>query len=97
MKYIALWTIAIYQKYLSPKKGYSCAHRILHNDQSCSGYCAENLKKHGFVSTVVVMPSRFHQCHKAGVELSERKPGEDTGKSCFIAEILSYACCFAFN
>ena len=105
MKHIALWIIAIYQKYISPKKGYSCAHRILNNGQSCSSYCSENLKKHGFVSTVVVMPSRFRQCYKAGIELSEhkktprrdRKPGEDTEKACFIAEILSYACCFAFN
>ncbi|MEH2260005.1 membrane protein insertion efficiency factor YidD [Nostoc sp.] len=30
--------ISQYQKYLSPLKGYSCPHRLLYGNESCSQY-----------------------------------------------------------
>ncbi|HAZ49213.1 MAG TPA: hypothetical protein DDW76_23430 [Cyanobacteria bacterium UBA11369] len=31
-------SIKAYQRYISPHKGFSCAHRLLYGGESCSGY-----------------------------------------------------------
>ncbi len=38
MNKIAVALISGYQEYISPRKGFSCAYRILHGDESCSHY-----------------------------------------------------------
>ncbi|WP_228061460.1 membrane protein insertion efficiency factor YidD [[Phormidium] sp. LEGE 05292] len=38
IRQIACTSISGYQKYLSPHKGFSCAHRILYGGESCSAY-----------------------------------------------------------
>ncbi|WP_109764878.1 membrane protein insertion efficiency factor YidD [Pleionea mediterranea] len=105
MRHIALCLIVLYQKYISPKKGYRCAHRVLHNGPSCSSYCADNLRRHGFIKSIAKMRWRFRECNEAAMELNERKKNprekrkqdDDADKACWIAEGLSYACCFSLS
>ncbi|WP_292844188.1 membrane protein insertion efficiency factor YidD [Nostoc sp. NMS8] len=35
---MAIDSITAYQKYISPSKGFSCFHRLLHGGDSCSNY-----------------------------------------------------------
>ena len=36
LRRLLILLISAYQRYLSPHKGYSCAHRLLHGGESCS-------------------------------------------------------------
>ncbi len=40
---LAIAAITGYQRYLSPYKGFRCAHRVLHQGESCSQYSANCL------------------------------------------------------
>jgi putative component of membrane protein insertase Oxa1/YidC/SpoIIIJ protein YidD len=40
MANIAVGTIKLYRRYLSPLKGFRCAHNALHACGSCSGFLA---------------------------------------------------------
>ncbi|WP_242032792.1 membrane protein insertion efficiency factor YidD [Oscillatoria sp. FACHB-1406] len=33
---LAIAAIGVYQRHLSPRKGFACAYRVLHNRDSCS-------------------------------------------------------------
>ncbi len=46
-KKLALVAIAGYQRYLSPLKGYACAHRVHGGGQSRSTYARRAIARHG--------------------------------------------------
>jgi putative component of membrane protein insertase Oxa1/YidC/SpoIIIJ protein YidD len=54
-----------YQRYISPYKGFSCAHRKLHEGSSCSGYFRESLATKGLSSTLNNFPDRLRACQDA--------------------------------
>lgn len=68
MKKILLFAITLYQKYLSPYKGYSCAYRIYHKNNGvkctgCSGYGYKVIQRFGVITGLALLNRRLFDCH----------------------------------
>jgi len=61
-----------YQKYLSPYKGFCCAHRVWHGDLSCSEYTKQTLLQNGVWRSLPKIRARFQACKAAALALSEQ-------------------------
>lgn len=59
---IALKSIKLYQTYISPYKGFSCAHRVSTNETSCSVYGARVIKRYGLFTGYKLLNRRFYDC-----------------------------------
>jgi putative component of membrane protein insertase Oxa1/YidC/SpoIIIJ protein YidD len=57
--------IKFYQRYLSPIKGYRCAHGLLHGGQTCSAYVKTAFMTNSFGNAVQISRQRFRQCNQA--------------------------------
>jgi putative component of membrane protein insertase Oxa1/YidC/SpoIIIJ protein YidD len=57
--------ITVYQKYLSPLKGFSCAHRVLHRGESCSQYVKRTILERGLSDALPQTRQRFRDCRSA--------------------------------
>lgn len=76
---IALALIVIYQKAISPVKGFSCAHRYQHGGLSCSEYVKQVVLRKGIVSGYREIRSRFHACKSAALEVQRKSLRHQTG------------------
>jgi putative component of membrane protein insertase Oxa1/YidC/SpoIIIJ protein YidD len=65
--------IAGYQKHLSPRKGFSCAHRVLHGGESCSQYVKRVILEQGLWAAIPATRSRFAECKVANQVLQARR------------------------
>lgn len=61
----ALGGIWVYQNYLSPRKGFRCAHSVLHGGTGCSGYVKFAIRDHGLWAAVPKIRQRFRDCKEA--------------------------------
>ncbi len=61
----AIASISGYQKYLSPYKGFACAHRVFYGGESCSQYVKRMLGEVGFSEAVKASHQRFADCREA--------------------------------
>ncbi|WP_198672249.1 membrane protein insertion efficiency factor YidD [Pseudogemmobacter bohemicus] len=79
---LVLWLIGLYQRHLSPRKGYACAYRVLHGGTGCSGYAKEVIGTHGAIAAIPLIRTRFAGCRDAAVSLRiSRKPRKVTGRN----------------
>ena len=89
--------ILTYQKYLSPHKGYCCAHSVLHGNSSCSSWAVRILKKQRASLLLPLMKRRFQACNKAHEKLkkeeSETKKNSDTVDPCPCSDKPIADCC----
>lgn len=65
--------ISLYQKYLSPHKGFSCAYRVLHRSESCSQYAKRMILEQGLSRAVPLVRQRFRDCRAANETLQTRR------------------------
>ncbi|NET41406.1 membrane protein insertion efficiency factor YidD [Okeania sp. SIO2B3] len=65
MNKIAVALIDGYQQYISPRKGFSCAHRILYNDESCSQYIKRMFMEQDLSGAIQAARQRFKACKEA--------------------------------
>jgi putative component of membrane protein insertase Oxa1/YidC/SpoIIIJ protein YidD len=65
MRQMAIASISGYQRYLSPHKGFKCAHRVLYGGKSCSEYVKQVIAQEGLVSAISASRHRFAACHTA--------------------------------
>jgi putative component of membrane protein insertase Oxa1/YidC/SpoIIIJ protein YidD len=63
--------IAAYQRELSPRKGWACAHRVAHGGDSCSAAVREVVARRGVVRAVLPTAARFVACYQAAALLSQ--------------------------
>ncbi|MEB3277738.1 MAG: membrane protein insertion efficiency factor YidD [Lyngbya sp.] len=61
----AIASISAYQKYLSPYKGFACAHRVLYGGESCSQYVKRMLGEVGFSEAIKASRQRLADCREA--------------------------------
>lgn len=61
--------ITLYQRHVSPHKGFSCPHRIRHGGQSCSGYVKGLILDSGVRAALPDIRARFDQCREARISL----------------------------
>lgn len=64
--------ISLYQRYLSPLKGFSCAHRVLHGGESCSGYVKRMFLEQDLMTAISMSQIRFKECSHASKTLNTR-------------------------
>ncbi|MBE9258445.1 MULTISPECIES: membrane protein insertion efficiency factor YidD [Aphanizomenonaceae] len=65
--------INLYQRYLSPYKGYCCAHRVLHNGESCSEYVKGVFLEQDLKKAINLSQQRFTDCGIAAETLTGQK------------------------
>jgi putative component of membrane protein insertase Oxa1/YidC/SpoIIIJ protein YidD len=65
MNRLFIYIIVIYQKYISPHKGYCCAYRVYHGDLSCSEYAKKSLKSKKLFLAMKDIRLRFYACKDA--------------------------------
>jgi len=65
MRWVFASLISIYQKWFSPWKGYSCAHRCLHGGYSCSEAVKQFVLNKGLISSIADIRERFRACRAA--------------------------------
>lgn len=57
--------IRLYQRYISPRKGFGCAYRINLGGASCSNYAIRALRRHGVRVGFIATLRRFARCAQA--------------------------------
>lgn len=77
--FIAVGLIVVYQKVISPLKGYSCAHRYRHGGLSCSEYVKQAVLRNGGASAYPDIRSRFQACKSAARDIHRQAPKNQTG------------------
>lgn len=70
---IAAALITGYQRWISPHKGFACAHRVLHRGASCSQYAKQMVMQHGLIAAIPHVRSRFQDCRVAHQILLEQR------------------------
>jgi putative component of membrane protein insertase Oxa1/YidC/SpoIIIJ protein YidD len=65
----AIASLNLYQQHLSPRKGFSCPHRLLHGKDSCSDYVKQILLTQDLGAALRLAPTRFKDCKAAAQAL----------------------------
>jgi putative component of membrane protein insertase Oxa1/YidC/SpoIIIJ protein YidD len=76
---IAIATLNTYQKHLSPHKGFSCPHRLLHGGVSCSEAIKQAFLHQRLSTALQTTPQRFKACRNAAKILQQQ-----AGTGCII-------------
>jgi len=85
LKSIAVGSINLYQKYISPYKGYRCAYGVYHQNGTCSSIIKSRIQEHGLIKAYPMIKGQFQACKVAYLALQENKNvlgdgGEDKKK-----------------
>ncbi|MBD2168318.1 membrane protein insertion efficiency factor YidD [Calothrix membranacea FACHB-236] len=62
---LSVVAITGYQKHISPRKGFVCAHRVLYGGESCSQYIKRVIAEDGFRVLPAKSRQRFQACKEA--------------------------------
>jgi putative component of membrane protein insertase Oxa1/YidC/SpoIIIJ protein YidD len=90
-RFIAVSGIRFYQKHLSSRKGYKCAHGVLHQNGTCSSIILNIVKENSITKWKSKISEQFSSCKQAKFtidkEREEKKKKEksrfcDTPASC---------------
>jgi putative component of membrane protein insertase Oxa1/YidC/SpoIIIJ protein YidD len=82
LRHIAVTSIKGYQRYISPHKGFSCAHRVLYGGESCSGYIKRAIAQKGLLEALKASRQRFNACKQASLILkSQQEEAESEQKN----------------
>jgi len=70
---VLIWAINQYQRYISPRKGFVCAHRVLNGGDSCSEAVKQAALTNGLTGACGMVRRRFRECGEAARLLSSRR------------------------
>ncbi len=76
-KTMAINSIIAYQNLISPRKGFSCPHRLLHGGDSCSDYVKRMLTEQSLTEAVKSSLQRFKNCTNASTILKNTSSGNN--------------------
>lgn len=65
MKRFAIWGINLYQKYISPYKGYRCAYGVYHQNGTCSSIIKGHIQREGLIKAYPLIREQFANCKDA--------------------------------
>lgn len=82
---VSLAAIGVYQRRISPRKGFVCAYRVEHGDDTgCSGYAKRRIQEVGVLRALPDIRARLKGCREAAEERrrrrEERKASGEKGK-----------------
>lgn len=69
----AIAALNLYQQHLSPRKGFSCPHRLLYGNDSCAAYMKQMLIKQDLRTALRLAPQRFQACNIAAQTLQRQQ------------------------
>lgn len=72
IKPISLSFIGFYQRFLSPVKGFNCAHHRLHQGDTCSNAIKKIIIENPLRDIPKLSKARFNDCKNASLELTRR-------------------------
>lgn len=81
MRGLVIALINFYKKFISPRKGFACAHRVLHGGTSCSSYVREQVEIHGLLKAMALTKARFRSCALAAKTLRAENNDEGGDKN----------------
>ncbi|MBC7883058.1 MAG: membrane protein insertion efficiency factor YidD [Anaerolineae bacterium] len=81
----AIASLNVYRTHISPRKGFSCPHWLLHGDESCSDYVKHILTNQNLSAAIQMAPQRFRACKAAAQTLKSQV----TQSGCIVIP-----CCF---
>ena len=73
----ALAGIWVYQRWISPYKGFRCAHAALHGGPGCSGYARQAIRTAGLWRGIGLVRQRFRECKAAMEVLTAQESASD--------------------
>lgn len=73
--------IAGYQRWLSPRKGYTCAHLVAEGGRSCSAVVRSIVAERGVLGGIIPTVVQFRACYRAAAMLGS-DPGAAQGVCC---------------
>lgn len=79
MRFIYRFAIGLYQKHLSPRKGYRCAYSLEHGGTGCSGAVLKILEENGLWHGWSLIKQRFEDCGDAAEKRKKRKKDKNNG------------------
>jgi len=83
MKTIVTAFIGFYQRFISPYKGFHCAHHVLHRGDTCSNAIKYLVLEHGLFKSRPYIKNRFHECRVAYNHLqASSQPSHSADISC---------------
>lgn len=97
---VAIEIIGGYQRHISPRKGYSCAHRIVHGGDSCSQYVKKTLAEKNLFDATLLARQRFRACSIAYLSSKDQVVGTfapTVGPTDFCTPEMVGACCAIFG
>lgn len=56
--------VSAYRRWISPRKGFRCAHGALTGEPSCSDVAARAFRKTTFTQAVPIVRAQFHRCRR---------------------------------
>jgi len=74
----AIGSIGVYQKYISPYKGFRCAHRVYCCGSSCSEFAQQAIRDNGLLNAIPKIRRRFCECREAYVALQRFQVGAES-------------------
>ena len=84
---LAVIAISGYQRFISPHKGFSCAHRVLYGCDSCSQYFKRVIAKDGIITAIANAKGRFQECREAYETLKKHRVKCQTRRKCYASRI----------
>jgi len=69
VKPAAMLGITGYQRYISPHKGYRCAHAALYGGPSCSEFGKRAIRDYGLIGGLMLLRQHFGDCQKAAAKI----------------------------
>lgn len=70
---LAAAAIRGYQRWISPYKGFRCAHRVLHRGRSCSQFALDEILSRGVLAALPAIRSQFFECRDAAIRLKSAR------------------------
>ena len=71
-----------YQRHISPRKGFTCAHLVAQGGQSCSAAVRGIIAQQGVLRGIVPTMLRFAACYRAALMLGPGGGGHVSGVCC---------------
>lgn len=90
MRGLAVAAISGYQKFISPRKGFSCAHRVLYGCESCSQYFKQVVAEEGIITAIANAKGRFQECREANEILKKRRAKCRTRQKYYASRVSNY-------
>ena len=73
LRFLVKLPIHAYRRWLSPRKGFKCAHHALHQSGSCSDRVLGFIENKPLLQWPSLIKNQFSECKQASIEINNRK------------------------